>query len=117
MSALWEKPCPFCPIISGDSPVDFVDEGPGHVAFVPIGPHVDGHVLFVPRAHLPDATVNAEVAGQVFAAASRYVQTRGVDANILTSIGEAATQSVPHLHIHVIPRGPQDGLNSRWPWL
>lgn len=115
--ALWEKACPFCPIIVGDAPAQIVERGDHHVAFVPIGPHVPGHVLFVPTQHLPDATVNPEAAAAVFAEAARYVAGQGFAANIITSVGTAATQSVPHLHVHVVPRGDSDGLPPRWPWV
>jgi histidine triad (HIT) family protein len=114
---LWEKPCPFCPIVEGAAPAQEVERSDRHVAFVPFGPHVPGHVLFVPTRHLPDATVDPDTAGEVFAAAARYVAARGLQANILTSVGEAATQSVPHLHVHVVPRNERDGLPARWPWV
>jgi histidine triad (HIT) family protein len=100
---LWEKPCPFCPIVEGAAPAQEVERSDRHVAFVPFGPHVPGHVLFVPTRHLPDATVDPDTAGEVFAAAARYVA--------------AATQSVPHLHVHVVPRNERDGLPARWPWV
>jgi histidine triad (HIT) family protein len=115
--ALWEKRCVFCPIIDGDAPATIVDRGEDYVAFVPLGPHVPGHVLFVPANHLPDAAVNPDAAAEIIAHAARYVQQQDIEANIITSIGPAATQSVPHLHVHVIPRGEGDGLTARWPWV
>lgn len=117
MSDLWEKRCVFCPIIEGDAQANVVERGERHIAFVPLGPHVPGHVLFVPTEHLPDATVNPERTGAIVAEASRYVAERRISANIITSVGTAATQSVPHLHVHVVPRGADDGLASRWPWI
>jgi histidine triad (HIT) family protein len=114
---LREERCAFCPIIEGDAPANIIERGERHIAFVPLGPHVPGHVLFVPTEHLPDATTNPERAGSVLAEAARYVAEQGIEANIITSVGPAATQSVPHLHVHVIPRGADDGLPARWPWI
>jgi histidine triad (HIT) family protein len=114
---LREKRCVFCLIAVGDADATMVEEGEHHVAFIPIGPHVPGHVLFVPRNHLPDATTNPEAAALIFEEAARYVRDLGVQANIITSVGPRATQSVPHLHVHVVPRWPGDGLDTRWPWI
>lgn len=59
------------------------------------------------------------VTSAVMVAAMEYVRDtlHGHPANVLTSIGAAATQTVEHLHIHVIPRGSEDGLPADWPWM
>lgn len=109
--------CIFCQIIAGDSPAeDFVDYGPV-VSFRPLGPQAPGHTLFVPRAHLTDATDDPLLTGQVFRVASQYVSRARLDAaNLITSVGAEATQTVFHLHVHVVPRGEGDGLRPSWPW-
>lgn len=109
--------CVFCAIAAGDAPATMVrpfEYGVG--IFEPIGPHAPGHVLVIADRHTTDATEDPLLTGFVFATASRYAAEVG-PCNILTSVGAAATQSVPHLHVHVVPRGPMDGLPERWPWL
>lgn len=110
------KPCPFCAIVRHEAPAAMVFEGSGFVCFAPLGPHAPGHVLFVPREHVEDATVNVAITADVMMAAATYAA--GLPAsNILTSSGKDATQSVRHLHVHVIPRSKRDGLPSDWPWM
>ena len=108
--------CVFCKIIAGTEPADFVEKGRFHVAFRPRRPHTPGHVLFVPRAHTDDAAMMPEVSGLVMTAAARYVAELGEPANIITSIGAEASQTVFHLHVHVVPRGEGDGIRRAWPW-
>jgi histidine triad (HIT) family protein len=109
--------CVFCRIIDGEEPADFVAKWDRTVAFRPRRPHVPGHVLFVPRFHVADATESPMVAGYTVADAARWVKSWAKGpANIVTSIGAEATQTVFHLHVHVLPRGPEDGLRPSWPW-
>lgn len=99
-------------------PAPIVTDAEDWFAIRPLGPHVPGHLLFIPRRHYRDATVEPAATGVVFAAASAYLGRELKSAgNILTSVGAAATQTVEHLHVHVIPRGPDDGLGSDWPWM
>lgn len=110
--------CPFCLISMGKVRADIQDEAETWTSFPPLGPHVPGHMLFIPRRHLRDATVEPAMTGTVFAAASAYLgRTLKSAGNILTSVGADATQTVEHLHVHVIPRGPNDGLATDWPWM
>lgn len=107
--------CVFCKIVAGDAPAKVVERSPRHLIFEPLAPHAPGHVLVIPTDHLRDAVEAPIRTGHVIERAARYAQ-RFEAAQILTSIGEAATQSVFHLHWHVIPRGPEDGLHHDWPW-
>jgi histidine triad (HIT) family protein len=109
--------CAFCRIVNGDfnRPEKFVDWG-DIVSFEPLNPHAPGHMLFVPKTHLQDATDNIALAEQVFGQAALYAFKMPA-VNIITSKGAAATQTVFHLHIHVIPRDEHDGLPEQWPWL
>lgn len=110
------KGCVFCAIVAGKEPADYVEIGDKHVAITPHRPHTPGHVLFIPRVHVPDATAAPGVTGYVTAAASAYVRGLRRPANIITSVGAEATQTVFHLHVHVVPRGVNDGLRPSWPW-
>ena len=109
--------CAFCQISAGKSPAKIACDDVEWTAFPPLGPHAPGHMLFIPRRHVPDATTDPGLTGVVFAAASAYLgRTLKSEGNILTSVGASATQTVMHLHVHVIPRGPGDGLHHDWPW-
>lgn len=73
-----------------------------------------GHTMFVPIEHAEDASDNPRSASQAFYAAAEYVDQMGIQANIITSVGTAATQSVFHTHIHVVPRDHEDTLMLPW---
>lgn len=107
--------CVFCDIITGDAdkPKRYEPLGLTSVAFEPLGPVTPGHTLIVPRLHVVDATQDAWVAGNVMLSAALYAK-RFPAANIITSIGSAATQTIFHLHLHVVPRRPGDGLTLPW---
>lgn len=109
-------PCVFCEIVKGNAPAEIVADGARWVAFGPLNPHVPGHLLFVPRVHVRSATDHPKIATTVFEAAARYAAEHLGDVNILTSVGAAATQTVEHLHIHVLPRGERDDIPADWPW-
>lgn len=108
--------CVFCQIVKGTAPARIRVATPDVLIFDPIGPHAPGHVLVIPRIHVAHAVASPLIAGRVMEAAATYANRVG-SCNILTSAGRPATQSVKHLHIHVIPRGADDGLPSRWPWI
>lgn len=111
-----EKGCVFCAIIAKESPADVVQEFNGGVtAIVPLDPVVDGHVIFIPHEHVADAAVDPQVTAKTFEAAAWYcAEQEPMAANIITSIGVPASQSVFHLHVHVVPRRPDDGLALPW---
>lgn len=115
--------CVFCEIVAGDSPANIVarsglmsNSWENWTAFTPLNPHAPGHVLFIPDIHMSDATEDP-AATYVHKAAVRYVAENNLQANIITSIGPLATQSVFHYHVHVIPRWSKDDLPTRWPWV
>jgi len=105
-------PCPFCEISAGRAPAQFVQEWDDAFAIVPLGPIVPGHTLVIPRDHVKDATTDLDVSALTMYRACELAQ--GMEANILTSIGKAATQSVFHLHLHLIPRKHNDGVALPW---
>ncbi|WP_367139754.1 HIT family protein [Saccharothrix sp. HUAS TT1] len=72
-----------------------------------------GHVLVVPRVHVPDAGTDLVVSAAMMARAS-VLMDEMPSANIITSKGSDATQTVFHAHWHVVPREPGDGLPLLW---
>ena len=108
--------CVFCGIVSGKSPADVVLDTPDVLGIVPLNPVTPGHVIFLPKVHVSDATDDPEVTGYTMKAASLYGKNeQSIDSmNLITSVGENATQSVYHLHIHVVPRRMGDLLPLPW---
>lgn len=112
--------CIFCKIISGELPGKIVYEDEYAVVFMDIAEDVDGHMLAAPRKHVknildcdPD-TLNHLMAA-VKKVAAHCTEKCGYDGvNLLNASGESAGQSVPHFHIHIIPRKKGDGIDA-WP--
>jgi histidine triad (HIT) family protein len=105
--------CVFCEIVAGRSPATIVRRWPNVTAFVPLNPVIDGHVLVIPNHHVPDAVASPGAAAMTMRRAAELAG-EAASSNILTSIGAPATQSVFHLHIHVVPRRVGDGLALPW---
>jgi histidine triad (HIT) family protein len=109
--------CTFCAIVRGEAPAEIVLDDPAGIAFLDRRPLLPGHVLLVPRQHvatLPDLPV-ADV-GPLFALARRLTravpQAIGSDGSFM-AINNVVSQSVPHLHLHIVPRRHDDRLFSR----
>ncbi|WP_422772304.1 HIT family protein [Plantactinospora sp. WMMC1484] len=113
--------CAFCAIVAGRQPAIMVYEDEQVVAFPPIRPAAVGHTLVVPRQHLrdfwdgdpADVAPVATAAAIVGAAIRRALRPQGM--NLISSAGEVATQSVFHLHVHVVPRWKDDHMGQIWP--
>lgn len=105
--------CVFCEIIAGRSPAEVVHSSGEVVGIVPLNPVTEGHVIFLPMAHVQDALESPEVTALVVLEATRYGHGRG-PMNIITSVGPEATQTVFHLHVHVVPRKDGDLLSLPW---
>ena len=104
--------CVFCGIIAAG---DYDDESGGIVSFAPLNPVRPGHRLIVPVAHVIDALEDPQVTARTMAYAAEVANARGLrPCNIMTSVGAEATQSVFHLHIHIVPRSAGDGLMLPW---
>lgn len=101
--------CPFCPAPTGRSLTDWGDV----VDFAPLGPVVPGHRLVVPKAHVRDAAEDPAVTAETFRVAALVARRVG-PCNLITNVGAEATQSVFHLHVHVVPRYRGDGLKLPW---
>jgi histidine triad (HIT) family protein len=108
------KPCAFCAIVDGTSTAHVVHRDDATVAFLDVKPVFPGHVLLVPRQHVTTmAELPAEQVGSFFALAQRLeraVESAMDSPGSLVLINNIVSQSVPHLHLHVIPRRPKDGL-------
>lgn len=102
--------CIFCKIITGDIPSRKVYEDETCYAFMDIAPFEKGHTLIVPKDHISLLTdLPAETLTTLILAtqkvARHIVKTLGCDGfNLLQNNGECATQTVPHVHFHIIPR-------------
>jgi histidine triad (HIT) family protein len=110
-----EEPCPFCEVVAGRAPAEIVREWPDAIAIVPLGPVVDGHLLVIPHDHVSDFSADPDVTAITARRAAELALERGlICANLITSMGAAATQSVFHLHLHLVPRAENDGLALPW---
>lgn len=105
--------CVFCRIVAGTEPAVMAAWWPDTIAFFPLAPVTPGHTLIVPRMHVRDALENTTVTAVTVGRAVEYAGSLS-SVNILTSVGRAATQSVMHLHIHVVPRHEGDQLMLPW---
>jgi histidine triad (HIT) family protein len=106
--------CPFCDFIHGNAPKPrLYDEHEDFVVFEPLNPVTPGHLLVVPKEHCESAADAPHLAGMTMVGASWVAKFSG-PSNIITSVGSEATQTVFHLHIHVVPRAEGDGLALPW---
>jgi histidine triad (HIT) family protein len=122
--ALKDRKCIFCPIIKDvNNAVTIIYDGRWnkrwwrrrYLVLQPRDPVTEGHVLVIPYKHVQDARSSktfartcgwaSEVAKELFP---------GMDVNISTNQGVLADQSVPHLHVHILPRRAGDGLTNPW---
>lgn len=108
--------CVFCEIIAGTAKAEIVYDGYTAIGVVPLKPVTEGHLIFIPRKHVKDALEDPNVTGEVMRAAANYAKNFPITegCNIITSRGPAATQTVFHLHIHLVPRRLNDGLQLPW---
>ena len=106
--------CPFCKrIAAGEYDRELSPNGLQAV-FAPLNPVIPGHLLVVPWEHIESAAADPKVAGAALGYAARIVQHFGYNANIITSVGPDATQTVFHMHVHIVPRHAGDGLHLPW---
>lgn len=113
--------CDFCDIVRKEESSRDVLRTANIVAFFPLEPATLGHTLVIPRIHIPDLWALDEDTAQHIALATMKVARAVRDAmkpdglNIIQSNGQAATQTVPHLHVHVVPRWDRDAMGDIWP--
>ncbi|MBI3779600.1 MAG: HIT family protein [candidate division NC10 bacterium] len=112
--------CVFCKIRDGVIPSVRIYDDEGTFAIMDINPLNEGHLLVIPKAHaatIYDITENdlgrsAVVAKRIALAVQRALRPDGL--NLLQANGAAAFQSVPHFHLHLIPRWNGDGKGFDW---
>ncbi|WP_328650927.1 HIT family protein [Micromonospora sp. NBC_00330] len=112
--------CVFCGIVTGEVPAFRVADTPDGVAFLDTRPVFKGHVLVVPRAHLVTlAELPVDLLPDYFAMVQRLavaVETALGAGGTFVAMNNKVSQSVPHLHTHVVPRTKGDGLRGFfWP--
>ena len=113
--------CLFCKIAAGDVAALVVDEGPDTIAFLDHRPVFPGHCLVVTEAALRDAarraTADARARSSPTCSASRARWRRGSAPTAPSwRRNNRVSQSVPHVHVHVVPRRKKDGLKGFfWP--
>ncbi len=112
--------CRFCAILDGDAPADLVLDDAEVAAFLDHRPLFPGHVLVVPRRHIATiedagddlAVVLLRAVRRASAAVRLAVEAEGS----FVAVNNVVSQSVPHLHVHVVPRSRGDGLRGFfWP--
>ncbi len=112
--------CVFCAIVAGTVAAQHVLDEPDTVGFLDTRPLFKGHVLVLPRRHLETLTdVPADTLVPLFAAVQRVtaaVEQAYAAAGSFVALNNRVSQSVPHLHVHVVPRNRKDGLRGFfWP--
>ncbi|HEV7720193.1 MAG TPA: HIT family protein [Iamia sp.] len=114
------KPCIFCAIVAGDEPAHVVLDDEAGLAFLDVRPLFPGHVLLVPREHhetltdLPPDQVEP-LFSRARLLAGAVEESMGAKGTFV-AINNRVSQSVPHLHVHVVPRTKGDGLKGFfWP--
>jgi histidine triad (HIT) family protein len=112
--------CPFCAVADGSAPAQVVASTDATVAFLDVRPVFEGHTLVVPRAHvatlrdLPDELVDPFFR-EVRRIAAAVQDGLGADGTFVAA-NNVVSQSVAHLHFHVVPRRRKDGLRGFfWP--
>jgi histidine triad (HIT) family protein len=120
MSHPTDGSCIFCKIVAGQIPCCKLLEDETTIAFMDVNPVNPGHALSVAKGHWPTVDViPAEVLAAVAKTAQRVAKAvigelKPVGVNLLQANGAGAGQSVPHLHIHIMPRRANDGVSLNW---
>ncbi|WP_420167725.1 HIT family protein [Streptomyces violaceoruber] len=105
--------CVFCRIVAGHAPADVVREWDDVIAIRPLDPVTPGHILVIPRTHVADVGARPLVSARAMACAAELAADL-LAVNVITSKGRAATQTVAHLHLHLVPRTAGDALPLPW---
>lgn len=114
---LYDESCLFCRIIKGEIPSNKVYEDDLCYAFYDIAPQAPVHFLVIPKAHITSVSAvtkgNSALVGHIFEVIARLADELGfakAGYRVVSNIGEAGQQSVPHLHFHVLA-----GRDMTWP--
>ena len=115
-----EENCIFCKIANGEIPAATLYEDDDFKVILDLGPASKGHALILPKGHYANLyELDDEVAQKVLVLAkkiiTRMTEVLGCDGyNLVQNNGEAAGQTVPHFHLHLIPRYQNDGVGLGW---
>jgi len=110
--------CVFCRIVSGEIPAQIVARDERATAFLDVTPLADGHVLVIPHHHVARLEdLPAEEAEALFRSVARLCgplrEALGADGTTIgINNGEATGQTVPHVHVHIVPRRHGDGAGT-----
>ena len=112
--------CLFCRIVSGEVPATMVYLDKNTVAFLDHRPLFHGHTLLVPREHIETlGDLSPALVEPLFTAAqslARAVELAMKAEGTFVAMNNRVSQSVPHLHVHIVPRRRKDGLKGFfWP--
>lgn len=113
--------CAFCQIVRNERPAQVVADAPDALALFPLRPVCPGHTIVIPKTHVQDlwAADRSMSAGlmQAVIDVGRAIRTalRPDGLNLISSAGQAASQTVFHLHLHIVPRWAGDRLGNIWP--
>jgi len=118
-----EAGCVFCAIVAGRAEASLVYADDTVIAFMDIRPVTPGHVLVIPRTHVPDlANLDETLGAHMWQVAHRVAKAlrrsglRVEGVNMFLADGEAAFQEVLHVHLHVLPRYDGDGFRIEADW-
>ncbi len=112
--------CTFCKIVAGEIPSMKIYEDEHTLVFMVMAKDVDGHMLAIPKKHVKnildcDTETLAHLMDTVKKVSDHLVNNCGYEGvNLLNASDESAGQSVPHFHIHIIPRKTGDNIEA-WP--
>ena len=112
--------CIFCKIAAGEIPSATVYEDDDFRAILDLGPAAKGHTLVIPKSHSDNLlSVEPDTAAKALKVISKTAnaikEALGCDGiNVVQNNGEAAGQTVMHLHLHIIPRYKNDSVNIGW---
>lgn len=112
--------CVFCEIAAGRQPAEVVYEDAQCIAFLDIKPLFHGHVLLIPKAHVETLDdLPAELIAPFFIISqklSKAIKAAMEAEGTFVAMNNRVSQSVPHLHVHIVPRKKGDGLKGFfWP--
>lgn len=114
--------CIFCEISDGKAPAQIFAENKDCIAIVPLNVEVDGHLLVLPKVHFEGIIdIPTDLLGSLMGFVKDVCLDLQTDRsmsgfNILHASGSTAQQSVPHFHVHILPRIEGDKINA-WPVL
>ncbi|MBQ4361331.1 MAG: HIT family protein [Lachnospiraceae bacterium] len=112
--------CIFCKILAGDIPSYKVFEDDEFMVILDAGPATRGHALIIPKEHYRDLyAMPEELAAKAFVLGKKLIVPLkkilgAAGYNLVQNNGEAAGQTVPHFHLHLIPRYPDDNSGMGW---